>query len=69
MLVDVWHRIYYNEPTMCPMELWALAFGSKVGGDPEAAEDQQAAIERAKNRIQTTSRTGEELIDFPEVFD
>ncbi|WP_248488904.1 hypothetical protein [Tsukamurella sp. PLM1] len=63
--LNVWHRIYYHEPSACPAELWAVSAGCKVDGDATGAAQQQDAIDRACTRVAFTDPLGRELQEWP----
>lgn len=60
----VCYRIYFNEPALCPQELWAMGIGAKSLHPHYVGTDQQVDIEVAKLRASQTSSMGSDLHDL-----
>ena len=63
--VEVCYRVYFAEPKLCPVELWAMLLGRKCRDDRLPQSDQQTDIDTARARAEYTSQSGNELGDFP----
>jgi hypothetical protein len=62
--VTIHYRIYFNEPTLCPEELWAMGAGAKCEHPEYVGTDQQADIAVAVGRTYACSANGNELLTF-----
>ncbi|KZF07842.1 hypothetical protein A2J03_22620 [Rhodococcus sp. EPR-157] len=58
------YRVYFNEPKLCPEELWAMGAGSKSWHIDHIGTVQQDDIDLAVARSNGTSATGVELLPF-----
>ncbi|MCT1353837.1 MULTISPECIES: hypothetical protein [unclassified Gordonia (in: high G+C Gram-positive bacteria)] len=59
------YRVYFNEPVLCPEELWGMGAGAKSLHPDYVGTEQQADIDVAVGRTNSTSATGRELLTFP----
>ncbi|MGB3485248.1 MAG: hypothetical protein WBB07_23915 [Mycobacterium sp.] len=59
------YRIYFNEPTLCPEELWAMGGGAKSHHPEYVGTDQQTDIELSRLRASQVDPTGCDLYNFP----
>lgn len=58
------YRVYFNEPTLCPEELWGMGMGAKSLHKDFIGTSQQDDIDLAVARTNTTSANGAELDTF-----
>ena len=59
------YRVYFNEPRLCPQELWSMTAGAKCLHPDYVGTDQQEDIDIAVGRSNSTSLRGVELEPFP----
>lgn len=59
------YRVYFNEPRLCPEELWSMGAGAKSLHPDYLGTDQQTDIDIAVARTNGTSALGVELLTFP----
>jgi hypothetical protein len=58
------YRVYFNEPRLCPQELWGMGAGAKSLHPDYVGTDQQTDIDVAVGRTNATSGRGVELLTF-----
>lgn len=59
------YRVYFNEPSLCPQELWGMSAGGKSLHPDYLGTDQQTDIDMAVGRTNMTTPRGVELLTFP----